>query len=310
MTSFLMGPTMALSQVLAQQVPFNPVPIVSDQMQLWWIAAYYVIYAVPFFFGALFIGVVFMTFSGRIHHVYFWNMLGSGVGGFVILLLMFLLPPGRLILPLLALSSLAALLSAVSWSGSPGRLSLRLGNAMLILLASAGSFAAVELWGAIKVSDFKPISYARRFPDAQEVYHHSSPAGEMDVYKSSYFHFAPGLSDNASLNLSFMPRDAYMGLYIDGNGPIGVMRKLSRGEEGYIDYLPMSAPYLLLQKPRVLLLRLGGAIGVFTALYHDARTVDVVGAQPRLDPHAQRRSRLSTVHGKHPFRPARTRDQH
>ncbi len=275
-TSFLMGPTMALSQVLAQQVPFNPVLIVSDQMQLWWIAAYYVIYAVPFFFGALFIGVVFMAFSGRIHHVYFWNMLGSGVGGFVILLLMVLLPPARLILPLLALSSLAALLSAVSWSGSPGRLSLRLGNAMLILLAFAGSFAAVELWGAIKVSDFKPISYARRFPDAQEVYHHSSPAGEMDVYKSSYFHFAPGLSDNASLNLSSMPRDAYMGLYIDGNGPIGVMRKLSHGEESYIDYLPMSAPYLLLQKPRVLLLRLGGAIGVFTALYHDARTVDVV----------------------------------
>ncbi len=140
----------------------------------------------------------------------------------------------------------------------------------------------MELWGGIKVSDFKPISYARRFPDAQEVYHHSSPSGVMDVYKSSYFHFAPGLSDNATLNLSSMPRDAYMGLYIDGNGPIGVMRKLSRGEEKYIDYLPMSAPYLLLKKPRVLLLKLGGAIGVFTALYHDARKVDVVEPNPDL----------------------------
>ncbi len=281
-TAFLMAPTMSLSQVLAQQVPFNPVLIVSDPMQVWWIAAYYIIYAVPFFFGALFIGVLFMTLSGRIHQLYFWNMLGSGVGGLVVLLMMFLLPPARLIVPLLALSSLAALLCAVSWNGSPGRLSLRLGTAALILLVFAGSFAAVELWGAIKVSDFKPISYARRFPDAREVYHHSSPAGEMDVYKSSYFHFAPGLSDNASLDLSSMPRDAYMGSYIDGNGPIGVMRKLSRGEEKYIDYLPMSAPYLLLQKPRVLLLKLGGAIGVFTALYHDARKVDVVESNPDL----------------------------
>ena len=281
-TSFLMAPAMALSQILAQQVPFNPVLIVSDSMQLWWIAAYYAIYAVPFFFGALFIGVIFMTLSGRIHQLYFWNMLGSGVGGFVVLLLMFLLPPAKLILPLLALSSLATLFCAVSWSANPVGLSLRLRTLTLILLVFAGSFAAVELWGGIKVSDFKPISYARRFPDAQEVYHHSSPAGEMDVYKSSYFHFAPGLSDNASLNLSSMPRDAYMGLYIDGNGPIGVMRKLSRGEEKYIDYLPMSAPYLLLQKPRVLLLKLGGAVGVFTALYHDARKVDVVEPNPDL----------------------------
>ena len=281
-TSFLMGPTMALSQVLAQQVPFNPVLIVSDSAQLWWIAAYYAIYAVPFFFGALFIGVIFMTPSSRIHQLYFWNMLGSGIGGFVVLLLMFLLPPARLILPLLALSSLTALLCAVSWRGSPGRLSLGTGKTALILLLFAASFAAVELWGGIKVSDFKPISYALRFPDVQEVYHHSSPAGVMDVYKSSYFHFAPGLSDNASLNLSSMPRDAYMGLYIDGTGPIGVMRKLSRGEEKYIDYLPMSAPYLLLQKPRVLLLKLGGAIGVFTALYHDARKVDVVEPNPDL----------------------------
>ena len=77
-TSFLMAPAMALSQILAQQVPFNPVLIVSDSMQLWWIAAYYAIYAVPFFFGALFIGVIFMTLSGRIHQLYFWNMLGSG----------------------------------------------------------------------------------------------------------------------------------------------------------------------------------------------------------------------------------------
>ena len=89
-------------------------------MQVWWIAAYYIIYAVPFFFGALFIGVLFMTLSGRIHQLYFWNMLGSGVGGLVVLLMMFLLPPARLIVPLLALSSLAALLCAVSWNGSPG----------------------------------------------------------------------------------------------------------------------------------------------------------------------------------------------
>lgn len=281
-TAFLLGPTMALSQILGQQVPFNPVLLPSNPAQLWWIAAYYVIYAVPFFFGALFIGVIFMSLSSRIHQLYFWNMVGSGVGGFVILLLMFVLPPSKLILPLLALASLTAVGCAFGWDARSGKLSLGIGKTILTALLFVASFAAVDAWGGIRVSQFKPISYARNFPDVRQVYHHYSPTGDMYVYDSSYFHFAPGLSDNASLNLTTMPKDAFLGLYIDGDGPIGVMRKLHRNEEKYIDYLPMSAPYLLLHDPKVLLLKLGGAISVFTALYHHADRVDVVEPNPDL----------------------------
>jgi len=57
----------------------------------------------------------------------------------------------------------------------------------------------------------------------------------MEVYKSSMFHFAPGLSDNAAANVSAMPRNAYWGLYIDGNGPISIMRQLKTEELKYID---------------------------------------------------------------------------
>ena len=281
-TAFLMGPTMALAQVLGQQVPFNPVLMASDPSQLWWIAAYYVIYAVPFFLGALFIGIVFMSLSSKIHQLYFWNMLGSGLGGFVILLLMFVLPPSKLILPLLGLAAFTALLCGVGWNSNLGRLTMSVGKAVLVVVVFAASFFLVEFGGKINVSQFKPISYARRFPDVQEVYRHYSPMGQMQVFQSSYFHFAPGLSDNASLNLETMPKDAYLGLYTDGGGPVGIMRKLGPKEEKYIDYLPMSAPYLLLHKPNVLLLKLGGGVGVFTALYHGANHVDVAEPNPDL----------------------------
>ena len=281
-TALLMAPTMALAQVLGQQVPFNPILIVSDATQLWWIAAYYVIYATPFFIGALFIGTVFMALSSKIHELYFWNMLGSGLGGFVILLLMFLLPPAKLILPLLALASVTALFCAVGWNPKSAKLVFPAGKIALVAVMFVASFVLIEGAGRIHVSQFKPISYARRFPDVKQVYHHFSPMGEMNVYSSSYFHFAPGLSDNASLNLNQMPVDAYLGLYNDGNGPVGIMRKLKAGEEKYIDYLPMSAPYLLLHKPQVLLLKLGGGVGVFTALYHGAQHVDVAEPDPDL----------------------------
>lgn len=77
-----------------------------------------------------------------------------------------------------------------------------------------------------------------------------------------------------------MPQNAFLGLYTDGNGPVGVMRKLGADEESYVDYLPMSAPYLLLNKPKVLILRLGGGAGIHTALHGGAREVRVVKRIP------------------------------
>ena len=92
----------------------------------------------------------------------------------------------------------------------------------------------------------------------------------------------PGLSDNAGVSLPHMPRNAFLGLFVDGNGPVGVMRKLAPDEEAYVDFLPMSAPYHVLSKPRVLLLRLGGGAGMHTALHNGAGSVWVVESNPDL----------------------------
>jgi hypothetical protein len=281
-SAFLLAPSMAGAHILAQRVPFNPLLITMDPSQFLWIAAYYVLYSIPFFVGAVFIGVAFIAFRGKIHKLYFWNMLGSGIGGFLILGMMYILPPNRLVGPLVVLASLAAFLCLFEYEKNLkiirldtwkiGTLGLTLVLTILVLLQH----------GDIRVSEFKPISYARQFPDARNVYHHFGPLGEFDAYKSSYFHFAPGLSDNASSNVAAMPSDAFMGLYIDGDGPIGIMRRLKPAEESYLNYLPMAAPYLLLKDPRVLLLRLGGGIGAYSGLYHGAKHVTVVEPNPFL----------------------------
>ena len=74
----------------------------------------------------------------------------------------------------------------------------------------------------LAVSDYKGVSYARKFPDNERVYERASPFGYLEIYSSSYLHFAPGLSDNAAFNLPSMPANAYLGLYIDGEGPSGI----------------------------------------------------------------------------------------
>ena len=72
----------------------------------------------------------------------------------------------------------------------------------LAVLSAAVHYVAPPVLGIPKlaVSDYKGVSYARKFPDNQRTYERTSPFGYMEVYSSSYLHFAPGLSDNERRN--------------------------------------------------------------------------------------------------------------
>lgn len=283
-TAGLQIPAMALSHILAQKVPFNPVMIATNPEQLWWIASYYLIYAVPFFIGALFISSMFISYSKEIHQLYFWNMAGSGLGGFIVLIAMFFLPTDIIILPLLIIAGLAALTLLIRWDEKKEMVTTRGIKASLPLWAILFLLSSLVLvkYGDISVSEYKGISYAKQFPDSEQVYYSYGPEGEYSLFKSSFFHFAPGLSDNAFFYLDEMPEEAFLGLYVDGGGPIGVMGALEEKNSLYIDYLPMKAPYVIKENPEVLVLQLGGGIGVHTALHHDPARVDVVESSRKL----------------------------
>jgi len=264
---------MAASVILAQMVPFNPIFLASDSRQLWFIGAYYIIYGFPFFIIAAYVGISFVALRDKIQGVYFWNMLGSGLGGLFVVLFMFFLPPQYLLLPILALTILAALLTCCRQSGKwvfplPYVISLSLTTILSIVLTF--------FWGNIRISDYKDISYVRRYADSSLVHHSYGPAGEFHVYASRYFHFAPGLSDNAVLKIENLPAQLYWGLFIDGSGPIGIMGNLREEEKIYMDFLPMAAPYTMISEPDVLLVNLCGGINAQVALYNGARSIDIV----------------------------------
>ncbi|MDR1251448.1 MAG: hypothetical protein LBK62_04700 [Treponema sp.] len=261
---------MSLAVVVAQLVPFNAVFLASDSRQLWFIGAYYIIYGLPFFGVAIYTGAAFVALRERIQRAYFWNMAGSGLGGFFIILFMFLLPPQYLILPILGLSIAAALFTCVDDNGE-----FPLPAVLTLLVSSLVSICCVFFWGNIQVSDFKAISYVRKYPDSKLVHHSYGPGGEFHVYASQYFHFAPGLSDNAALKVPVIPEQPYWGLFVDGSGPVGVMGNLKEDEKAYMDYLPMAAPYSIISNPDVLLVGLSGGINAQIARYKGAERIDI-----------------------------------
>jgi hypothetical protein len=281
-SGMLFVPTMAFGYVVSQFIPFNPVFIGSDPNQILWIGAYYLVYGVPFFFGALFIGISFIALETKIHQIYFWNMIGSGMGGVLVLVLMYVLPPDSLILPIIVIAFAANMLCALRRNEETRRLEIRTRILLASTLGLVLSLVSLFLWGNIRVSEYKSISYMRKFPDVQEVHRSFSPVGEMTVYASPSLHFAPGLSDVAILQLNTLPTQPFWGLYIDGNGPIGIMGKMEQSEVGYADFLPMAAPYAIIDKPNVLLVNLAGGISAQVAQAKGARNVTIVERNPEL----------------------------
>ncbi len=267
--------------LIAQQLPFNAIFIISDPNQTWRLVGNFVLYLIPFLAGALFLGIVFLKAHNSFGRVYFADLTGSGLCGLLFLLALYLYPPEDLILAPLVL----AFAGCLCWF-----LALQQPRAIVASFVVAGLAMAAHLYvppmlglKKLAVSDYKGVSYARKFPDSQRVFERTTPFGYLEVYASSYLHFAPGLSDNAGFNLTKLPQNAYLGLYIDGDGPIGIIRDLPPDETAYYTYLPMIYPYLLKKNPETFVVQFGGGLSTSVAIKNSAKVTVAEGNPAILD---------------------------
>jgi len=274
----LLGPLAVASNLLAQQIPFNAIFLVSDPMQKWRLAGNFLLYMLPFLAGALYLGTVFLKANKIFSRVYFADLSGAGLCGLAFLVAMYLAPPENLIVVPLILWFVGSVLWFAALGNRRGALALT-----VVAIGSIGChFALPPLLDVptLAVSDYKGVAYARKFPDSKRVYERSSPFGYLEVYSSSYLHFAPGLSDNAAFSLPKMPDNAYLGMYIDGEGPSGIIRELPAEATAYYRFLPMVYPYLLKRAPDTFVVQFGGGISTSVALRMNSRSVTVAEGNP------------------------------
>lgn len=276
----LFGPLTVAANLMAQMVPFNAIFIVSDPAQKWRLFANFVLYLLPFLAGAFFLGIVFLKSRTGFGRVYFADLAGSGIAGLVILGAMYLFAPEQIITVPLVLWALGGLM----WFGARRRWVI--GAAMIGFgaVAIAAYLLLPGLTGVpdIAVSQYKGVAYARNFPDGTRIYRNVSPFGDLQIYSSSYMHFAPGLSDNAAFNLPDLPSKSYVGMYIDGEGPEGIMRQLPPEDANYFKYLPMHYPYVLKQNAKTFVVQFGGGISAQVALHAGSQSVTVAENNPEV----------------------------
>jgi Spermine/spermidine synthase domain len=267
------GPFLITSNFIAQHVPFNPIFLASDPLQKWYLATRFLLYMLPFAAGALFLGSIFLRAQSLFARLYFADLFGSGLCALLLLWTTPLLSPENLLLTPLLLW----LAACAAWACSLGY------TRWLVAALCAGLFSLLLQLGLprffdirpLVYSDFKGVSYVRNLPDTRHLYAAMSNYGNIEVYTSSYLHFAPGLSDNAAFNIPKFPANVFAGLYVNGDGPLGIVRRLNSEESEYFRYLPMYYPYLLQKAPRTLVVQFGGGLSTALALRSGATNVTI-----------------------------------
>ncbi|TPM08738.1 hypothetical protein FJ960_05635 [Mesorhizobium sp. B2-3-11] len=274
----LIGPLAVGSNLVAQTVPFNAIFLVSDPQQKSRLLANFLLYLLPFLAGAFFLGIVFLKSRTAFGRVYFADLTGSGLAGLVVLVSLYLFAPETIIVVPLLLWAAGSLL----WFAAFGAWKSVVAGAVVAALSIAGYLMLPGLTGIpdIAVSQYKGVAYARNFPDGKRIYRSVSPFGDLQVYASSYMHFAPGLSDNAAFGMPEVPANTYVGMYRDGDGPEGIMRNLAPAEQVYFRYLPMHYPYVIKQKPKTFVVQFGGGISTQAALNAGSTSVTVAESNP------------------------------
>ncbi len=277
---FLFGPLTVAANFAAQQVPFNAIFIVSDPAQKWRLFANFVLYLLPFLSGAFFLGIIFLKSRTGFNRAYFADLTGSGLAGLVILGALYAFAPETIVVVPLILWAAGALV----WFA--GRQNWRATTAATVVAVASivGYLALPGLLNvpAIAVTQYKGVSYARNFPDAKRIYRNISPFGDLQIYKSSYMHFAPGLSDNAAFDVPEVPANTYVGMYIDGEGPEGIMRELPAADAAYYRYLPAYYPYVLKHNPKTFVVQFGGDISTMVALHAGSQSVTAAESNPAI----------------------------
>jgi hypothetical protein len=254
--------------ILANLVPFDPVRLAWERTELLHILLTYIFLALPFFCTGLVITTAFSVASERAGLLYGADLVGAGIGSLGVLPLMGAIPPEQAIL-LLSLVAAAAASLAGGW---------RLKGAACLLALAVLSLLIIHPVGIRpRISPYKGLEAALRYPGAEHLRTHLTPFARIDTFRSPAVRYAPGLS------LRYLERlPEQIGISIDGGEVNAVTDAGKPAALAFLDDLPAALPYAMGSRREVLALDPQGGLPVLMARTKGAERVVTVESTPAL----------------------------
>lgn len=261
----LLGAGITASYIVSNHLPFDPVRLSWDRLQVLYICLYYLSLSLPFFFFGLSVATAFSASSERSGLLYSADLLGAGTGAISLLFLMSVTGPGNAVI----LVSCVALTGAFITGGRKTKV------VSVFLIASNTALFAMPGLISPRMSPYKGLQLALRYPGADHIKTYHSPYSQIDIFKSPAVRFAPGLSLKY---LDVLP--AQIGLSIDG-GEINAVTGAENGlAPGFLKFLPSALPYELGRRDDVLILDPKGGLEILLARYYGSKNIAKVESNP------------------------------
>lgn len=264
--SLLLGIAIPLSYLLANRLPFDPVRLSWEKGELLKIALYYLLLATPFLCAGLVIATAFAVESGRSGLLYGADLLGAGAGSLGILLLLGGVAPERAVFCL----AIVTLIAPLAVGGKRMK-----GAALVLIGANLALFLGQPEFAALRVSPYKGVPAALRYPGARPLRTYFTPFAVIDTFTSPAVRFAPGLSLRYREELP-----TQIGIAVDKGEMSAVTGTVDAGALAFLDYLPAALPYTLTAPGPVLVLDPRGGLPVLLARRYGASSIDRVESSP------------------------------
>ncbi len=248
-------------------VRFDTYLFFADHSQIFNLIFTYLIFFLPFFSGALAIGLVFVKYADRIGTIYFANLAGSGAGGIAVIALIWIVLPNEL--PAIV-SIFPVIAGLVLISNRTKTIIITVSAVSLIIIA-----CSIDSPPVLIMSQFKNLSKTMLLPEAKIVAEKNSPFGLVQVVSSPALRYAPGLSLKYK---KIIPVRSIV--FNNGSWLIPVVKFREDDSLSAADFTTNSLPYTIGTPKNVLILNSGTGLDGAQAKMKNAANIVIIEPNP------------------------------
>ncbi len=274
-TDYLVPFLMLLSSVLmllayrlsqSDIVRFDTLLVFSSTEQVLRLVVFLMLFFLPFFTASLALGLVYVKYVSGIGKLYFANLTGSGIGGFLgLLILMYFMPQDALLV-----AAIFPVIAALVLFPLRGRMWVFGGLTAVIF---------VFLWHFIApvppvLSQYKSLSKTLQLPDAKITTKESGVSALVEIVESDYLRYAPGLSLHFTGQVPVKPL-----AFINGDAAGFIPQFKSRYDSDILNYSTYQLPYKLANHSKACIIKSGTGNLVAHALRNNVDKVVAIESE-------------------------------
>jgi len=279
--SLLFSLTSLLSVYIISKIPFDLYRIIIDRYQLFYLFAYYLAIAFPFFFAGICISIAISRLPAEVNRIYFYDLIGASFGCIAFLVLANFIDLNHLLVFPSLLSFLASYLFSLKLKHKKYLLYF-MGVLAFVLL-----FVNVENFYSFPVNPYKSLFSLLRYPQSKIIEKRDNSISQLKIVKSSGVKYAPGLSLNFSGEIP-----EQLGLVTDDDG----LSAVSQLEENinftglkkieFSDYISSALGFHLIddneKSKEILIIGPGGGLDILGSLYHGLNNIWGIEINPNV----------------------------